>query len=351
MSSEHQQYGYPATTLSGDRASITVRPVAATLAPPEEELIDVNMVIPERDLTLTRVVNGLLLAACFGYALYTIINIDHGMTRGWTAAEIAKRVPLDNWNSYETALNEKPVTTKTAINVIIYLLGDWLSQTAFQKKNVLDFDLSRTLRNGFIGLCFGPLVHQYYEFSDHILPVEGGLLNRAEKILMDQTIYLSVKCSIYISAVSLLGGESWETTQQTVKDRIGPVVITAWKFWPLVHCITYGLIPARHRILWVNCVDLVWNAILASKAREPEEPGGDESMQEEEEHHKIWEAEADMLASAVEEDASDAALVESQILSFHTLDALESSALKHMNMSQEYATNSTMEGELSPAST
>ncbi len=42
------------------------------------------------------------------------------------------------------------------------------------------------------------------------------------------------------------------------------IVTTAWKFWPLVHCLTYTVVPAQHRILWVNCVDLFWNAILAS---------------------------------------------------------------------------------------
>lgn len=87
-----------------------------------------------------KVLNGLILSVSFGYALYTIFNIDHGMTRGWTQSEIAMRIPLDNWSSYESALAEKPIYTKTLINVVIYLLGDWLSQTVFQKKNVLDFD-------------------------------------------------------------------------------------------------------------------------------------------------------------------------------------------------------------------
>lgn len=220
-----------------------------------------------------KVINFLFLAAAFGYAAYTIFNIDNGMTRGWTAGEIAMRIPLDNWGTYESYLANKPIFTKTLINVIIYLLGDWLSQTAFQKKKLLDFEISRTLRNGLIGLCFGPLVHEYYQFSDTILPPENGLVTRLEKILMDQTLYLTVKCSIYISAVGLLGGDDWPTVKETVKDKIGGVVITAWKFWPLIHCITYGLIPARHRILWVNSVDLVWNAILASQAQKdaPEE--------------------------------------------------------------------------------
>jgi protein Mpv17 len=238
------------------------------------------------DELVQKIINGLILAFSFGYAIYIVFNIDHGMTRGWTQSEIAMRIPLDNWSNYESSLVEKPIYTKTLINVVIYLLGDWLSQTVFQKKNVLDFDAWRTLRNGFIGLCFGPLVHEYYQFSDRILPCEGGMVNRLEKILMDQTIYLTVKCSVYISAVGLLQGDDWDTVYNNVKERIRGIIFTAWKFWPLVHCITYGLIPARHRILWVNSVDLIWNAILSTMARN-EEPSD--------------ESDADSLALASEE--------------------------------------------------
>lgn len=243
---------------------------------PQEEEIDAEIVdvVPyvEPPLDTTqRTINALFLTASFGYALYTIFNIDHGMTRGWSASEIAMRIPLDNWENYESSLANSPIFTKTAINVIIYLLGDWLSQTVFQKNHVLDFDITRTLRNGFIGLCFGPLVHEYYQFSDSILPPEDGMFIRFQKILMDQTLYLTVKCTIYIAAVGLLGGDDLATVKKTIEDKIGDIVVSAWKFWPLVHCITYGLVPARHRILWVNTVDLFWNAILASKAQKVED--------------------------------------------------------------------------------
>ena len=224
----------------------------------------------------TKLFNAALLAASFGYVLLSVFNIDGGMTRGWSPAEIGMRIPLDTWASYENSLSEKPVATKTIINIVIYLLGDWLSQTLFRGGDVLDFDASRTLRNGFVGMCFGPAVHEYYEFSDWILPVEGltlGITNRAFKILMDQTIYLSVKCSIYIMAIAVLNGDSVEDGADNVKNRLKPIMFTAWKFWPLVHCVTYGLIPARHRILWVNSVDLVWNAILSSKARGDDDEG------------------------------------------------------------------------------
>lgn len=221
--------------------------------------------ISEREKELTsKVLNAILLLACFGFAAYSIVNVDSGMTRGWTMGEKAMRIPLDNWSSYESSLNSQPIVTKTTINVIIYLLGDWLSQTVFVKKNILEFDALRTLRNGLIGLVFGPLVHEYYEFSDWILPVNVPI-NRLYKIFMDQTIYLFVKCSIYITAVNMLAGESWDYSSDVAKGKIKGVMFTAWKFWPFVHAITYTAIPAQHRILWVNCVDLFWNAILALK--------------------------------------------------------------------------------------
>jgi hypothetical protein len=44
-------------------------------------------------------------------------------------------------------------------------------------------------------------------------------------------------------------------------------LFVSWKFWPIVHCVTYSVIPSQHRVLWVNSVDLVWNAILSSAAQ------------------------------------------------------------------------------------
>jgi len=207
----------------------------------------------------SKIFNVALLAASFGYVFVSVFNIDKGMTRGWSASEISLRIPLDTWASYENSLSEKPISTKTIINVVIYLLGDWLSQTLFCGKNVLDFDAGRTLKNGFVGCVFGPAVHEYYEFSDWILPVEGmtyGITNRAFKILMDQTIYLSIKCSIYILAIGILNGDGVKESGENVKNRIKPIMFTAWKFWPLVHCITYGLIPGKSALVLFICMSL-----------------------------------------------------------------------------------------------
>jgi len=53
----------------------------------------------------SKVLNTFILVACFGFVSYTILNVDQGMTRGWSMPEKATRIPLVNWASYESSLN------------------------------------------------------------------------------------------------------------------------------------------------------------------------------------------------------------------------------------------------------
>ncbi len=36
-----------------------------------------------------------------------------------------------------------------------------------------------------------------------------------------------------------------------------------WKLWPFAHLVTYGLVPVEQRLLWVDCVEIVWVTILS----------------------------------------------------------------------------------------
>jgi hypothetical protein len=37
-----------------------------------------------------------------------------------------------------------------------------------------------------------------------------------------------------------------------------------WKLWPFAHLITYGVVPLEQRLLWVDCVELIWVTILST---------------------------------------------------------------------------------------
>lgn len=74
----------------------------------------------------------------------------------------------------------------------------------------------------------------------------------------------------------------------------------------------------RHRILWVNCVDLVWNAILATKARgtipvdEPAEPiiVIESSHSEVDQRDELMPTNADLLTNQVSEISPVGAMME-----------------------------------------
>ena len=59
---------------------------AATLVPPASLVPGLaDMMVPEDyEKLMHKLVNGIILTVAFGSAIYAILNIDAGMTRGWT---------------------------------------------------------------------------------------------------------------------------------------------------------------------------------------------------------------------------------------------------------------------------
>ena len=50
-----------------------------------KEMLGINNLDTMDDVQLrNKAINAFILTASFGFALYQILNIDHGMTRGWT---------------------------------------------------------------------------------------------------------------------------------------------------------------------------------------------------------------------------------------------------------------------------
>lgn len=196
-----------------------------------------------------------------GFAAYHVVNVDAHLSRGWTTLEILQRIPLDNWQNYELNLQESPLVTKTAINTGIYIIADWLAQV-LEGTPPLDFEPRRLLRNGLMGLMFGPITVAYYEFSDLILD-PTVVSNRIWKVAMDQSAYAMAKYFLFVFTKDVLSGEAPGQSLDKARRSVWPLLQRGWRFWPAVHTLTYSIIPPRHRVLWVNCADLVWVTILS----------------------------------------------------------------------------------------
>jgi hypothetical protein len=86
------------------------------------------------------------------------------------------------------------------------------------------------------------------------------------KIMVDQTIWGPIWNNSYILLLGIMKLDSFQNIGSDMKRTTIPLIVSSLKLWPLAHCITYGLIPIEHRLLWVDLVEILWVTILATQA-------------------------------------------------------------------------------------
>ncbi|KVH96587.1 Mpv17/PMP22 [Cynara cardunculus var. scolymus] len=138
-------------------------------------------------------------------------------------------------------------------------------------KPLFEFDRTRLFRSGLVGFALhGSLSHFYYQFCEALIPSKDWWVVPA-KIAFDQTAWAAVWNSIYFVALGLLRLESPANIFNELKATFLLMLTAGWKLWPFAHLITYGVIPVEQRLLWVDCVELIWVTILSTYSNEKSE--------------------------------------------------------------------------------
>ena len=140
--------------------------------------------------------NTIINSSIFAFALVTVVfqvlSVDVGITRGWSAEEIAYRVPLDNWNSYNAILDAAPIQTKSITSATVYAIGDTIAQRK-EGTEIGELDRGRIVRSLAAGLIgHGPLSHYWYQISEDFF--NNVLLwtdwwSFIPKVVIDQTLW------------------------------------------------------------------------------------------------------------------------------------------------------------------
>mmetsp|Transcript_7938 Transcript_7938/g.16814 ORF Transcript_7938/g.16814 Transcript_7938/m.16814 type:complete len:368 (-) Transcript_7938:623-1726(-) len=207
---------------------------------------------------------------------FTLVNA--GIMRGWTPAEMAVRIPVDNWLGYSAVLENSPVSTKAVTSATVYTIGDFIAQRT-EGASIGEIDRPRIVRSALAGLIgHGPLSHVWYEvsegfFTDYLRWTEWW--STLPKVVLDQTTWAPFWNNFYIIMLGVMKLESPKTIWADIKRTTIPLIVSGLKLWPLAHCVTYGLIPVENRLLWVDMVEILWVTILATQAA-----GGGAAVQE-----------------------------------------------------------------------
>ncbi|XP_012462497.1 uncharacterized protein LOC105782355 [Gossypium raimondii] len=218
----------------------------------------------------SRAINASIVLGFGTLAVSKLLTIDHDYWHGWTLYEVLRYVPQHNWIAYEQALKANPVIAKMAISGIVYSIGDWIAQ-CYEGKPLFDFDRTRMFRSGLVGFTLhGSLSHYYYQFCEALFPSDDWWVVPA-KVIFDQTVWAAIWNSIYYVVLGFLRFESSANIYKELKATFWPMLTAGWKLWPFAHVITYGVIPIEQRLLWVDCVELIWVTILSTYSNEKSE--------------------------------------------------------------------------------
>mmetsp|Transcript_17464 Transcript_17464/g.28580 ORF Transcript_17464/g.28580 Transcript_17464/m.28580 type:complete len:333 (+) Transcript_17464:187-1185(+) len=215
------------------------------------------------------IINTSIFAIALVTVVFQVLSVDIGITRGWSAEEIAYRVPLDNWNSYNAILASAPIQTKSITSATVYAIGDTIAQRT-EGTEIGELDrarIGRSLAAGLIG--HGPLSHYWYQISEDFF---NNVLMWTDwwsfipKVVIDQTLWGPFWNNSYIVLLGVMQLQKPSQVWADIKRTTIPLVVSGLKLWPLAHCITYGLVPVENRLLWVDLVEIVWVTILATQA-------------------------------------------------------------------------------------
>lgn len=219
---------------------------------------------------IDRAINATIVLAAGTFAITKLLTIDHDYWHGWTLYEIVRYAPQHNWSAYEEALRQNPILAKMVISGVVYSLGDWIAQCV-EGKPLFEFDRTRMVRSGLVGFSLhGSLSHYYYYFCEALFPFQDWWVVPV-KVAFDQTVWAAIWNSIYYVVLGFLRFESPVSIFTELKATFWPMLTAGWKLWPFAHLITYGVIPVEQRLLWVDCVELIWVTILSTLSNEKSE--------------------------------------------------------------------------------
>ena len=139
-----------------------------------------------------------------------------------------------------------------------------MCQFGIDGKSVKDYDVARGARLVAVNcVLVGPVLTVWYGTLARITASWGtGLLGTAKRVLLDQIVFAPPFIAAFFSTAALLEGRP-DDIPRRLRDGWGSAVLANYQLWPAAQMINFGLVPAAFRVVFSNCVGVVWNTYLS----------------------------------------------------------------------------------------
>merc|ERR1719162_595357 len=167
---------------------------------------------------------------------------------------------VPGWDYYNKALDTNPITAKALTSLAGFAIGDLLTQLFISKD---PFNLTRFLRLSIFGLIYhGPSGHYFYNWLDS--KIEGTKAKHVfSKVAIDQIFWCPIFMTVFFTYLGLTSGDSFSVIGEKLKKDLLTACKGSWKVWPFVHMINFKFIQTKHRLLFLNTIQIAFNMFLS----------------------------------------------------------------------------------------
>ncbi|XP_077568099.1 PXMP2/4 family protein 4-like [Stigmatopora nigra] len=168
---------------------------------------------------------------------------------------------VPGWAAYNSALDKNPLTAKACTSLVGWALGDFLAQVFITKEPT--FDMARFVTLSLFGFLYhGPSGHYFYNWLDSKIP-GNDLSSVVKKVAFDQVIWCPIFMTVFFTYLGLVKGDSFSVIGEKIKNDLLTACKGSWQIWPAVHLINFKFISTKHRLVFINGVQIAFNMFLS----------------------------------------------------------------------------------------
>jgi len=175
--------------------------------------------------------------------------------------ELTRGGAVPGWAAYNEQLDKNPLTAKACTSLVGWFLGDLLAQLFIVKAPSLDLARLATL-TAFGFLYHGPSGHYFYNWLDSKVEGTDGKAVFT-KVAIDQIFWCPLFMTVFFTYLGLVNGDSFATIGSKIKNDLLTACQGSWKIWPIVHAVNFRFISTKHRLVFINGVQIVFNMFLS----------------------------------------------------------------------------------------
>ncbi|OWZ19625.1 hypothetical protein PHMEG_0006096 [Phytophthora megakarya] len=185
---------------------------------------------------------------------------------------------------YDGWLRQSPVLTKSVTAAVLFGLGDRIAQRMEKSRtpesdadNEEDEDdralvsesTARTMRMMMWGsVIFTPILHSWQNLIERAIGSHGKIVV-FQKMLMDSLVFAPCINALFFTSTQMVAGKSFDQGVTFAVDRLPQTLQANYTIWPIANMINYSYVPLQYRVLFVNCVNLVWTTVLSTISNRP----------------------------------------------------------------------------------